>query len=202
MVSVAVYLEVEANKFKNFRLKFIQLVNAWDILKVPTFLWSLLWILNGLPYNSLPHSQVKKWVMRLKTKWLKTELSTSFWSFKMRCKNSVTVWKQVFLITINIQDQLCFTSLKSCLIDFSRLISRHWPWLLWHNLLYSMSYLELNKNIVWQLLKDQILSTVTNICPFFKFWLVLHVKQYKNYYWRTYVIRKCNYRHSASRWSW
>ena len=40
MVSVAVYLEVEANKFKNFRLKFIQLVNAWDILKVPTFLWS------------------------------------------------------------------------------------------------------------------------------------------------------------------
>ena len=136
--------------FKNFRLKFIQLVNAWDILKVPTFLWSLLWILNGLPYNSLPHSQVKKGVMRLKTKWLKTELSTSFWSFKMRCKNSATVWKQVFLITINIQDKPCFTFLKSCLIDFSQLISRHWPWLLWHNLSYSMSYLEMNKNIQFE----------------------------------------------------
>ena len=88
--------------FKNFRLKFIQSVKDWDFLKVATFLWSLLWLLNGLPYNSLPPPPLKKEGMRLKTKWLKTELSTSFWSFKtelstsfwsfkMSCKDIVTV---------------------------------------------------------------------------------------------------------------
>ena len=33
-------------------------------------------------------------------------------------------------------------------------------------------------------------------------WLLLHVKQYKKSCWRTFVIKKCTYLHSASQWSW
>ena len=32
-------------------------------------------------------------------------------------------------------------------------------------------------------------------------WLLLHVKQYKNCCWRSFVIRKCIYLDSAGRWS-
>ena len=103
-------------------------------MKVATFLWSLLWLLNGLPHNSLPHSHLKNGGMRLKAKWLKTELRTRFWSFKMCCKDIVTS---------------CFTSLKSLLINFSGLTSRYWPWLLWHNLLHRMSYLRCKQYTVW-----------------------------------------------------
>ena len=31
-------------------------------------------------------------------------------------------------------------------------------------------------------------------------WLLLNVKQYKNCFWRTFVIRKCIYLHSTGRW--
>ena len=117
-------------------------------MKVTTFLWSL-WLLNGLPYNSLSPPEKRR--MRLKTKWLKTELRTSFWSFKICHKDIATVQKQVFLINTNIWDQLCFTSLKSFLINFSARIFRYWPWLLWHNLLYAMSYLQWKKFTVWYL---------------------------------------------------
>ena len=120
--------------FKNFRLTFLQLVKTWYFLKVATFLWSLLWLLNGLPHNSLPHSHLKNGGMRLKTKWLKTELSTRFWFFNMCCKDIVTS---------------CFTSLKSLLINFYGLSSRYWPWLLWHNLLHLMSYLHWKQYTVW-----------------------------------------------------
>ena len=105
-------------------------------------LWSLLWLVNGLPCSSLPPPHLKKGRMRLKNKWLKTKPRTSFRSFKMCRKDIVTVTKQVFLITTNIRDQLCFTSLKKFLINFSELVFRYWYWFLWHILLYSMSYLQ------------------------------------------------------------
>ena len=65
----------------------------------------------GFPYNSFSSSPEKGGIW-MKTKWLKTDLRTSFWSFKVCCKDIVTERKHVFLITTNIRDQLCFTPLK------------------------------------------------------------------------------------------
>ena len=90
-----------------------------------------------------PAPRLKKGEMRLKTK-LSWVLVFVFFTFVVK-----TVWKQVFLITTNKRDQLSFTYLKRFLINFSGLIFRYWPWLLWHNLLYSMSYLQWTKDTVW-----------------------------------------------------
>ena len=46
--------------------------------------------------------------------------------------------KQVFLIITDKHEQLCFTSLKHFLINFSRFIFRYWP----HNLLYVIFAIE------------------------------------------------------------